>query len=287
MTYEWESEQIDNLLKEPEPEPQFHTGFGFGNSNEPDSVDDLMNEAERRFEVAQYYKLLLQDNLFENKTEASERVEDEIRAFIRERLSVLLGIRQPKTSNSEAFTDEQVAVLRDLADLGSEASNVLGAVMGRLAKKIDKKIAKPKEEPPQLRQVKEPPKPALKKRPEPKPKEAVAPRQAPRQEREPQKRNFGKVRVPEKYQDDPTLKIEGNKVFVQNRNEQGEHLWEKIDGKLRPLYKDVTPPVTIDVPPVKIPTGQALEMTMQHSAQRALQEANSGDSMIANQLINS
>ena len=285
MTYEWESEQIDNLLTELEPEPQFHSGFGFGNKNEPDSVDDLMNEAERRFEVAQYYKLLLQDNLFENKTEASERVEDEIRSFIRERLSVLLGIKQPKSINGEAFTDEQVSVLRGLADLGSEATDVLAAVMGRLAKKIDKKTSvKPKEESPQLKQAKEPPKPSLKRRDGPKPKQ-VEPEKLP----EKQKRNFGKVNVPKKYQDDPTLKIEGNKVFVQNRNHQGELLWEKEieTGKIRPLWKDVTPPPQVAPRPEPIPTGMKLEVAMQTSAKGVLQETKGSDNMIVNQLMNS
>lgn len=250
MSYEWESEQIDNMLEEPEQSSTKTT---------PEEIDDLMNEAERRFEVAQYYKLLLQDNLFENKTEASERVEQEIRSFIRERLAVLLGIKQPKSSNSEVFTEDQVSVLKDFADLGSEAPDVVRAVMGRLAKKIDKKVTKQKEEP-QLRAVKEPPRPSLKKRDEPRAKMGTA-----RPESKPSRELSGKVKVPKKYQDDPTLKIENNKVFVQNRNSNGELLWEKIGEDVRPLWKDVTPvTIPVGVKPTPIPTGNNLINAMQN-----------------------
>lgn len=279
MPYEWESEQLDSIFEESRPE-QPHTS----QQQSVDDIDDVMDEAEKRFEVAQYYKLLLNDSLFENKTEASMRVEEEIRAFIKDRLGVLLGIRPSKSASSESFTDEQISVLRDFADIGEDGPEVLKAVMGRLVKKLDKKT-KPKEEP-VLKTVKEPSKPALKQREEPKLK-TQSPKAGSHAPRGTMRKVPPNVKIPEKYKDDPTLKVEDGKVFVQNRNAQGELLWEKLgDDPVRPLYKDVTPAaVPVGVKPTPIPEGAQLSIAMQNQAQRVLQETNKGDNMIVNQLL--
>jgi hypothetical protein len=77
-----------------------------------DDFDERMSEVERRLEVAQYYRLLLNDSLFSTSTPAAKVVEAEIRAFIRERLEDLVGIRTPKVVKSSDFSDEEMTVLK-------------------------------------------------------------------------------------------------------------------------------------------------------------------------------
>src|SRR5437016_108827 len=97
MPFDWENEQfnesVDEMLEET-PTPQMDT---------VEQIDEVMSEAEKRFEVAQYYKLLLRDSLFQNSSEAADIVEAEIRTFIKERLSVLLGVKAAHNTTS-AFT---------------------------------------------------------------------------------------------------------------------------------------------------------------------------------------
>ncbi len=159
MGYNWETENLDNLMGEESPNEPAPTGM-----DSIEEIDEVMSEAEKRFEVAQYYKLLLQDSLFQNQTAASERVESEIRAFIKERLGVLLGVKSAGNSTA-GFSPEQVSILTSFADLGEDAPEMLKSLMGRIFKKMDKK-PKVKEEP-ALRTVKEPTKPALRKVEEP------------------------------------------------------------------------------------------------------------------------
>jgi hypothetical protein len=80
------------------------------------SEDAYMDEVEARLEVASYYRILLQNPMFDNGTKAANLVEYEVRGFIRERLGVLLSIGSaPKKETT--FSDEQVEVLRTLGDL--------------------------------------------------------------------------------------------------------------------------------------------------------------------------
>lgn len=281
MGYNWETENFDNLMGEESPTETAPTGM-----NSIEEIDEVMSEAEKRFEVAQYYKLLLQDSLFQNQTDASERVEAEIRAFIKERLGVLLGVKSASNSAS-GFSPEQVSVLTSFADLGEDAPEMLKSLMGRIFKKMDKKV-KVKEEP-ALRTVKEPVKPALRKVEEPRLRNTTDNRamaDQPKPRGRPPKNM--KLPIPEQYKNDPTLKIEGNKIYVQARTTDGQPLWEKVDNETRPLYKDITPAArpTGTIKPIPIPRGDALAMTMQQSAQRTLNETDKGSSLILNQLGN-
>ena len=77
-----------------------------------------MSEVEKRLEVASYYRLLLNDSLFTDKTAASVMVENEIRGFIRDRLAYLLNIKQePKAAVPVElpFSKEELAALTWLA----------------------------------------------------------------------------------------------------------------------------------------------------------------------------
>ena len=80
------------------------------------SYDALDLEVEKRFETAMYYRTLLKGSLFNETTEASRIVEDEARAFFKERLEVLLGIRTPKPLAAEPiFSKDEVAALKAVA----------------------------------------------------------------------------------------------------------------------------------------------------------------------------
>jgi len=119
-------EQVDSVMSEP--------------SRSQTSYDALDLECEKRFEVAMYYRTLLKGKLFNENTEASSTVENEARAFFKERLETLLGIRAPKpvaATQVLPFDKEEIAALK--------------AVARRLVKKPELIEAKPVQ--PTLRQA--------------------------------------------------------------------------------------------------------------------------------------
>lgn len=78
--------------------------------NETDS------EVDRRFDMAYCYRLLLKQSFFEDDTSASEIVESEIRAFIRQRLEVLMGVTADLNEVAGSkFTHEEIVALKALA----------------------------------------------------------------------------------------------------------------------------------------------------------------------------
>ena len=82
------------------------------------SYDALETEVERRFEVAMCYRMLLKGSLFNDSTDASKTVEKEARAFFKDRLETLLGIRATKPVVAETplpFDKEEVKVLKEVA----------------------------------------------------------------------------------------------------------------------------------------------------------------------------
>lgn len=85
----------------------------------PESIDEHMSEVEKRLEVASYYRMLLNDSLFTDASAAGRTVEAEVRAFIKERLAVLLNIKAPRPEPVEAklpFNHDQVQALIALAN---------------------------------------------------------------------------------------------------------------------------------------------------------------------------
>lgn len=83
-----------------------------------DEDEQLMAKAEKRLEIANYYKSLLQNSLFDIPDEAAQRVESEVRAFVRSRLEVLLGMRaeKPVVQQAAQFTKDEVMALKKLAE---------------------------------------------------------------------------------------------------------------------------------------------------------------------------
>lgn len=80
------------------------------------AVDDLLMEAERRFEKARYYEVLIKEPIFEGDTSPlAGEVISEIQRFARERLTVLLGLKVESPVTESVFTPEEIEILKTLA----------------------------------------------------------------------------------------------------------------------------------------------------------------------------
>lgn len=146
-------------------------------------IEEQMSEVEARLEIAKYYQLLLNESLFDDapNPDVAERVESEIRGFVKTRMQALMGVAQPEQKAQKIFTDAEVQALRTLAQ--SEVVDALKALAAKVLKKpaiLDAKplpAEKPKrDEPtrePALRKVRRAPNNPTLQGPSP------APRQAP------------------------------------------------------------------------------------------------------------
>lgn len=82
----------------------------------PVPTDSFYTDIERRFEVANYYKALLNDTLFSENTEAAQIVETAVRGFIREQFEVLFNMKEARPAVAELpFTEEEIDVLKSVA----------------------------------------------------------------------------------------------------------------------------------------------------------------------------
>lgn len=205
-------------------------------TEEETSTEDFseeMTEVERRLELAQYYQLLLQDTLFNDRSENAQVVEREIRIFIRQRLGELLGVvvkKAPEPVKVELpFTDDEVVVLKEIA--------------GRMADKIKAKDAAPPAAPPkpeikkveavpakpEAKQIQKKDKPAVKKAGVSKPAPAPKPKSAP-------KADDGELKA--EHLADGIVKV-GRKYFRQVEVE------DPADGVVKKVFIDVTKPQVI------------------------------------------
>lgn len=105
---------VDQVVQAMEPEPTQEAG----------GTTDYMSQALRRLEIAQFYNMLLQHTFFTEGSETSEIVEGEVRAFVEERLEILLGMRaaaekvvvqERKPTPADALTEPEVQALRMVA----------------------------------------------------------------------------------------------------------------------------------------------------------------------------
>ncbi|SRR6266851_83501 len=207
-----------------------------------DEVENQMSEVEKRLDIAQYYNLILKDNLFEEETESSQTVQNELREFIRGRLAVLLGMK-PEEKKAEPpppplFDQEEVAALKALA----------ARVLKRpdLVAPLAPAPAKPSSAPPALKKVET----ATITRPAPR---AVAPAPALRKSaiqtqskvipkpvatRKQAKSTAGryksKAELPPALRDDPAVEVEDGKVFKTVVTEDGKEVRMNITPPARP-----------------------------------------------------
>lgn len=126
MPVDFDDSDLEDVLggggAAPEPEPTY----------EETDLEDEMSEAEARLEVAGYYKLLLNQDLFdaEDQNNAAIQVQNEMRTFARQRLAALLGVPVKNTG----LNDEEIKRLRVL--IGDE--KVVETIMVLAAKLLKK-----------------------------------------------------------------------------------------------------------------------------------------------------
>lgn len=126
---------------------------------EEDEEDFDLSDVELRLSVADYYRAILNQQFFQQKTEAAKVVNRQVRNFIREQLEILLGLRDGVVGQSSpVFTDRQTEVLKLLGDLENDQIDALMSVLAKLTKKPSLVDVKPPpvRTQPELRQTKAP-----------------------------------------------------------------------------------------------------------------------------------
>jgi hypothetical protein len=173
-----------------------------------DRFDDQMSEVEKRLEMAQYYRLVLNDTIFNDppNPDIADRVENEIREFVRGRMSLLVGVGEEKKEVQSPFSEAEVLALRTIAQ--PDVVSALKALAAKVLKKPQILDAKPlpaaPEKPKVMREptlkkiLRKPPQDSAASAPGPKatkPKPTAAP--SPPVRGKQQKRVFKKVQRPD------------------------------------------------------------------------------------------
>lgn len=170
-----------------------------------DRFDDQMSEVEKRLEMAQYYRLVLNDTIFNDppNPDIADRVENEIREFVRGRMSLLVGVGEEKKEVQSPFSEAEVLALRTIAQ--PDVVSALKALAAKVLKKPQILDAKPlpaaPEKPKVMREptlkkiLRKPPQEAAASASAPasKPRPAAAPTPAPPTKGKQQKRVIKKV----------------------------------------------------------------------------------------------
>jgi hypothetical protein len=213
--------------------------------HEAQSIDDQMTEVEKRLEMAQYYRLVLNDTIFNDppNVEVADRVEGEIREFVRSRMSLLVGVGEEKKPETlSLFSDAEILSLRTIAQPDVVAA--LKALAAKVLKKPEILDAKPR----------------------------VATPEKPKAVREPTLKKI--VRTPAAQPTQPRQQTPSPAAPVQGgRGRQQKRVLKKVlreDGSEGVV--DVTPPAQpVGVKPFPTPVGRAaIEAT---AAQTARQQA--------------
>ena len=220
----------------------------FEEQNDEEDYASALAQVDRRMAIANCYRSVLNNPLFDESYPEAKVVEKRIHKFIRGELEVLFGMKAaaPQAPASNQFSQEEVLVLKEL--------------IARLKKPTDPAAIKPR-----VMKMQAPPRPArvtqVAQR-SPRPVSSVTPpvpqsqpKTAPKPAA-PQAAKGVDPRIPLQYQEDVTAKVVGGKVYIQNRNADGELLWvsDKAKGR-RPMYKDVTPTARpVGITPTAMPS---------------------------------
>jgi hypothetical protein len=228
----------------------------------PPAEDPDLADVDRRLEVADHYRAILNHEFFDDtESPAAQIVDREIRAFVRERLEVLLGLRIPRepVEAVNPFSDEEIKALKAIAAkvLGQRPTptDKQSAVRKISIQPQTKSMSRSK---PQARKIPAPPpapstKPKAKPGPKPKQEQAQAPE--PKQEPESASKQLAPTTI-----DNPEVQTfvshEGKSVtltegeiieengqrFIVSRNEKGTLYRKNITGQVVP--KNRLPPMT-------------------------------------------
>jgi hypothetical protein len=96
-----------------------------------------MSEAERRLDIAGYYRQLLRGSIFESNDPGACQVNAELAEFVEGRLQTLLGIRadhRPIAVLKPQFSDDEVASLRRFAAMSEVELTVFWALLATAAR---------------------------------------------------------------------------------------------------------------------------------------------------------
>jgi hypothetical protein len=119
-------------------------------------------QVETRLDLAMHYSAFLADDaIFDSDSPAASTVTEELRAFARERLEILLGLRTPPAPIAEVFTPEQVMALRAIADKVLEGPKAVKKTGTALS------VAPPRRSPSAAPTVSAPATPSVRRRPAP------------------------------------------------------------------------------------------------------------------------
>jgi hypothetical protein len=193
------------------------------------NTEDLMTEAERRFAKAKYYEILIKESIFDGDTsDPAQEVIKELKAFSRERLSVLLGIKSApvaaQTPAAQQFTPEEAAILKTLA--------------GKFLKKPE--LAGLPSANPTLKKVSQPKQTASVKAPAPKQEVKPAPKSATKKDsteviKIPQKDGtFRSYRKTNENGQDIYIGSDNNR-YILSSNDAGEYYMKSIQTQARPV----------------------------------------------------
>jgi len=114
-------------IPKPPPEPEYEEEVEEELELQEEDFEDVLSDAHLRLEQGSLYKMIMNHSLFEGvdaDPKAIQNVQKEIRKFARERMEVMLGMRQEANQEvatvSSPFNDLEVEVLKRLA---SKATN--------------------------------------------------------------------------------------------------------------------------------------------------------------------
>lgn len=97
-------------------------------NEEEDDFTEVLSDASLRLEQGTLYKMIMNHNLFDGMDadpRAVKNVEREIKRFARERMEIMLGMRQEKAKESvvsSPFNDLEVTILKKLASAASKGA---------------------------------------------------------------------------------------------------------------------------------------------------------------------
>jgi hypothetical protein len=238
--------------------------------------DPELQDVDLRLEIADYYRAILKHQFFDTSSApAAKHVDKEIRGFVRERLEVLLGLRDPRVPEVVAqFDEDEVKALKIIAAKVNGKPSLVTAPAPMVAKMPappTKKPVIPARPKPQVKKIPAPPpapssKPVAKK-PESKPAAAKPqPQKAPVQQ---------KAKAPPKPKEDAAVQtyIDVNKKQV--TLVEGETIEEKgrkylvVRNDAGTLFrKDVTGQV---IAPGRIPPMSVQQMSIMSQQQAEAQ----------------
>lgn len=222
-----------------------------------------LNDVEKRLALASYYRELCNFDPFQDGSAEGNQVAQEIRAWARGRMEVLVGLRVENPSTQ--FSDSEVAVIKLLSTFNEDQIAALKTLADRLLQKPS--IAAP----PKQRVISAKPAPVVRKPParppviKPQATPEVAPRplvSQPHQGLPNQPATSGRRHVSEIPDGEP-FKLNGQ-TYVWARNDLGTR------------YKKNVTPKQIPTQRVPMPTGDMLGAALEMHAHKTLQSGAEG-----------